>query len=525
MGPTRIEMRAVELVEVEDEGNPAPVAWTGRAGLGSARPGTAGLGSVRPGATGSGTTGTDAGPEPSERAGLPGRRRPRPHRALVVAAVSVVAVAVGGSALVTGHRERERLAALTDLPGMLQPLAGPLSPQWRTDRPLWIDLHAVDGLLVGVTDTQDDSRDADVIAVDAATGETVWTVPAVRGERAPLRGVRCVVPEAAAGAGESDRVVACLVVDELGPSPNDLSRYEPVSSRLLVLAATTGDVVVDRSVDPTTSITALGPDLIVMQRSRAGGVQVARTDPLGGQERWRFTGPPRAGLEEYTRVREDDGLVVVPGESGWVLSGAGEVVESWADERPAPAAWAEVLDGRTLVRPLRDVVGATAVTDMVTGDEFTVDGYPLTGAPDDGSARDLLLMQSSTGDGLEAYEPSGERRWTAQGPDSGGLVVLDGRVIRVESERMEAVDIATGETVWETAVPVASQYGLVTDGRLVLRAERADDDVVVTARGVDDGRVRWQGDLPDDVQHIFVVGKRLYGYTTDGLVALGEDGV
>jgi hypothetical protein len=100
--------------------------------------------------------------------------------------------------------------------------------------------------------------------------------------------------------------------------------------------------------------------------------------------------------------------------------------------------------------------------------------------------------------------------------------VLDGRVVRVESQRMEAVDVETGRTLWETPVPKASQYGLVTDGRLVLRAERVQDDVVVTARGLDDGRVRWQGDLPDDVQHLFVVGGRLYGYTPDGLVGMGE---
>jgi hypothetical protein len=101
--------------------------------------------------------------------------------------------------------------------------------------------------------------------------------------------------------------------------------------------------------------------------------------------------------------------------------------------------------------------------------------------------------------------------------------VLDGRIVRVESGQMEAIDVRTGRTVWETAVPSASQYGLVTDGRLVLRAERVDDDVVVMARGVDDGRVRWQGDLPDDVQHLFVVAGQLLGYTEDGLVALGED--
>jgi outer membrane protein assembly factor BamB len=510
MGSTRYEMRAVELVEVEVARNPAPSY--------------AGPGTVAPGSGGPQTAGRAPDDDPSA-AGSAGPRRTRPRRALLAATVGVLAVGVGANALVAGHQERERLAALADVPGVLQPLDGPLGPRWRSDVPMWVDLHAVAGLLIGVTDTRDGSRDTDVVAIDAATGETVWTAPATRSDRAPLRGVLCVVPDAAPGADDADRVVACLVVDELGPSPHDLSRFEPVSSRLLVLAVTTGEVVEERVVDPTTSLAAIGPDLVVMDRGADDEIRVVRTDPLGTQERWRFEGPPGERRVEYAAVRVDDGLVVVPGESGWVLSGEGEVVRSWTRERPAPAAWAEVLAGRTLVRPLRDVVGATSVTDLETGAEFTVDGYPLTDAVDDGSAEDVILMQSSAGKGVEAYERSGEHRWTAQGPDSGGMVVLDGRVIRVGSEVMGAVDVATGRTVWETEVPVAGQYGLVTDGRLVLRAEPADDDVVVTARGVDDGRVRWQGDLPDDVQHLFVVAGRLYGYTPDGLVALGPDGV
>jgi outer membrane protein assembly factor BamB len=290
-----------------------------------------------------------------------------------------------------------------------------------------------------------------------------------------------------------------------------------------VLSAATGEVVREAVVDPTTSVTAVGPDLVVMQRGTDHEVEVVRTDPLGTSERWRFTGPPGDGREEYVSVRVDDGLVVVPGESGWVLSADGEVVRSWSRERPAPAAWAEILAGRTLVRPLRDVVGSTSVTDLPSGRSFTVDGYPLTGVADDGSADDVVLIQSSVHEGLEAYEHSGDRRWRADGPDAGGMVVLDGRVVRVESERMESVDVVTGRTVWETAVPSGGQYGLLTDGRVVLRAERSGTDVVAVARGVEDGRTRWQGDLPDDVQHLFVVGHRLYGYTARGLVALRSD--
>ncbi|GAA2723219.1 PQQ-binding-like beta-propeller repeat protein [Cellulomonas aerilata] len=514
MGSPRYEMRDVELVEPDDrDAAPSPGRSTAPDATGPGRSATTGTGAA------------DDAVEPDGRRWRRGRSsapsRPA-RRAWAAALAAALAVAAGAATLVGDHREQEWLAALADVPGVLAPLEGPVSEAWRTDMPLWIELHDVAGMLVGVTDTRDGTRDVDVVAVDADTGETVWTVPAVRSRLAPLRGVRCVVPDAAEGAEDGERVVACLVVDELGPSPQDLSRYEPTASRLLVLAVATGEVLSETSVDATTSLAAIGTDLVVMQRGTDGGVQVVRTDPLRTREAWRFEGPPREGLEEYTSVRVDDGLVVVPGQSGWVLDGQGDVVTSWSRERPASSSWAEVVGGRTLVRPLRDAVGATSVTDLGSGDSFTVDGYPLTRATDDGTAADVVLVQSSAGEGLEAYERSGDRRWRAEGPDAGGLVILEGRVIRVESERMEAVDVATGETAWETAVPSASQYGLLTDGRLVLRAERDGGDVVVTARGVEDGRTRWQADVPDDVQHLFVVSGRMYGYTSEGLVALRE---
>lgn len=491
MGPARNEMRDVELVEVDAAELGAP-AWDGPA------------------------------------AAEDDLRRPAPRRlrrSWVAGAVGVLVLGGVTGTLVGEQRERTRLAALADVPGVLRPLDGPVAERWRTEMPLWIELTEVSGLLVGVTDVRGPERPVEVVGIDAATGETAWRTAVATQGTLPRGGLQCTVPAAGEGADERDRLVVCLVVEALGPSAYDRGQYEPLRSRVLVLESSTGDVVADRPVDPTTSLTALGPDVVVKDRAPGGRVRVTRTDPLGEQERWAFTGPPVRGPHEYTPVRVDDDLVVVPGEAGWVLTPEGEVVESWTPGRPLSAGWAEVLGGRTLVRPVRDSLGASTVTDLVTGEEFAADAYPLQGVTDDGSAGELALLQSSAGKGLTAFEPSGEVRWTADGPDAGGLVVVGGRVVRVHDDLMEALDASTGEMVWRTSVPSASQYGLRTDGRVVLRAEPdADGDDVVVARRLDDGRVEWTADVPDDVQHVFTVAGRLYGYTPDGLVALRDAG-
>ena len=70
-------------------------------------------------------------------------------------------------------------------------------------------------------------------------------------------------------------------------------------------------------------------------------------------------------------------------------------------------------------------------------------------------------------------------------------------MVRAESAALRAVDARTGARSWAVPALAARQYGLHTDGRVVIRAERADGirtDLV--ARGLDDGRVRWTSGLP-----------------------------
>ena len=97
---------------------------------------------------------------------------------------------------------------------------------------------------------------------------------------------------------------------------------------MLVLAPDTGEVLEERAVDPTTSVAALGPDVVLQDVGADGRVRVTRSDPRSGEVRWTFTAPARRPRPWSALCCSDDGLVVVPGEAGWVLDGDGDVVHA-----------------------------------------------------------------------------------------------------------------------------------------------------------------------------------------------------
>jgi outer membrane protein assembly factor BamB len=327
------------------------------------------------------------------------------------------------------------------------------------------------------------------------------------------------------GGAEADRVVVCVSIDEMGPDPQDLSVLQPRRARLLVLAPGTGEVLEERSVDPRTSVAALGADVVVQGVADDGAVTVSRSDPRSGRVRWTFASPPTAPPPQLGPVLTDDGLVVVPGEAGWVLDGDGDVVHAWEVDRPAPAGWADVQRGRVLIRPMRDLLGSTSVVDLDSGRSFLTDGYPLAPTADDGSTGELVLIQSALGDGLVAYDlGTGRPVWSVDGEDAGGVVVLGGRVVRAESDALRAVDARSGVTVWVAPSLAARQYGLYTDGRVVVRAELDDVSTELVARDLDDGRVRWRTPLASDLEHLVELEGHLLGLTRDGIVAYGPAG-
>jgi outer membrane protein assembly factor BamB len=82
-----------------------------------------------------------------------------------------------------------------------------------------------------------------------------------------------------------------------------------------------------------------------------------------------------------------------------------------------------------------------------------------------------------------------------------------------------AVDAVTGDELWSVAAQPVEDARLMTDGRHLLRAERADEsaDLVLSAYDIGTGRRAWTTPLPEGVESLWPLdGPALFGYGGDG---------
>jgi hypothetical protein len=192
------------------------------------------------------------------------------------------------------------------------------------------------------------------------------------------------------------------------------------------------------------------------------------------------------------------------------------------------AATTEVVGaGRFLTRP-EPAAGPwprSLVTDLRTDRSFDVVGRPLPTWPDDGTADEHVLVRTGRSDGLVAYDASGTVQWRVPGNVQGRAMVVDGRLLRIGTGDLSAIDARTGAVLWSVPLTRTARISLLTDGRrAVVTHLDPDDGVVLSAYGLEDGRERWTADLADDVSAVTAFGGRLFGWTGEQLVALGAPG-
>jgi outer membrane protein assembly factor BamB len=435
----------------------------------------------------------------------------------------VVAVVLGAGAL-DSWRESTALAQVAESPASLDPIDGPLRELWRTEDLFLNGFDRVGGLLVGSGYRSGGAVDA--VGLDPATGAEVWTTPLSPDGR-ETGGAQCVTPDPAAGRADA-AVTVCVVVDETGPTDDAAltGAMQPSVSRFVVLDSATGRVLSEEPTAPGTSLAVLGADVVFGSLDDAGRLQVRRTDARGERVRWEFTSPEPLGASDYGRwawVDVVDGLVVAGGEAGWVLSAEGRPLHSW-EPPPHGGGWVDLVGHGLLVQQSRGDPSTWEVVDVRTSASFEIDGHPAFTPVDDGSAGDILLTQAPAG-GLAAYDVTdGRRRWSApeSRADGGAQLIVDGRVVQAQYDGIGALDATTGAPLWTTPLIPVPQFTLVTDGQLVLCvAVRDAPDQVLAAYGLDDGRLRWEVDLPEGLDYLFAVDGSLYGYARSGLVAFG----
>ncbi len=433
----------------------------------------------------------------------------------LVAALVVVPVA-------DTSRERTRLAALAQVPGVLAPLHSGLRVLYSLPGTDYGGTALQGGFLVRGTVVGALSlfgENSTLIALDAATGARRWST---------TLGDRDAWGDAEPRCAPAGAVVACQVTGGPGraggPTVTMTWALDPADGHLVhgatygdhVLAAATGDlVVVAQQVTGPDRAPASGPWTVTWR--------VTGQDPATGAARWTWTGPavvvtaedePTNPFHDPADYGADLWQVAAPGratdaalrlgDDTWLFGADGAVRLHL--RRPGGWSLTETRGGSVLRRPLD--LGAALATPpwellLDDGTWRPLEGAPLPASVDDGSAPDVVLVTSTTeaGTTLAAVDRrTGATRWqVALGPSLVGPrftlsgLVLGGRVY-TGLQDLRAWDAATGRSLW--TVTGAGGW-LSTDGSVavVLTTSPQGFPVGVRAYALADGRPRWSSDI------------------------------
>ncbi len=466
----------------------------------------------------------DVEPAPGHEA----RESPQARRRWLLPA-GALALCLATVVVVDGVRDRDRVAHLAAVPGLLEPIDSSLREVWS--QPGGWFYPAVHGPDLMVSLFDDRGTPFRLVANDIVTGEQRWDVP-LPGV-AVFEAVECRA--LGIDAHEVSTQIACRLDVPAAPGA-EVPAYGPRSEeRLVVLDAKTGETVAERSLDHGYgTVEALGSDLLVTNVLADGRVQVAREDPLTGRVRWTVVSEqplPGAGSGAGPRAPEtttEHGVIVVSGPMAMALSAAGEILGEWSAESVEPTTRPVELtvlaDGRFVVgtpKVQADVpYGMVAASDA--GDGFPIDGPLLELAVDDGSASDLLLTTSAGGDEILALDTrTGEPRWSAAATPRGGALLLDHRLIATAGSDLVALDTRTGKLLWTAANGSQTDDDLLTDGHIVLVPGTDNGESILTAVDLTDGRVRWTTGGPPNVVAYFEIGRRLIALQRQHMIRLG----
>jgi len=499
--------------------------------------------------------GSPAAPPPpaGPRAGWARLRPARRWWWTAIAGLLIVAVAASVAAQ---WRERERLAGLARIPGVVAPIVGPLASLWSTDVDLWGGRSAFAGQFVSVQERADGSVDAS--AVDSLTGRQRWRTQVRAPGVVPDSGAASDVPDdptrpglgigpftgACANPGnarptddaDAARSLACVVVDAIETTTTGTSgSVQPTKTRLVVIDAATGTLVSDDPTPPSTAVATLGTDLVIASVD-ADGLHVRRTDATATTTRWTFSTAHTsssiapANLQSWLSISGDLIAVSVRDQvhggtsSNWLLDSDGKRIDLPAGSGAELAARGTRLAidvtaaGRRVLEQFYSDAGvfSTTITDVTTSRSVTTKDYPTVLAVDDGSLPDLVLTEPFDGGMLIGMDlTTGRQAWSVRtGQDSSGAgsaLILDGRVLVTGTNTLMCLDGATGTLVWSVPVIGAAQGPVLTDGRIALLVRQNDEaDPEIAAYDLSDGRYRWSTPLEETLR-LTVMDGTLYG--------------
>ncbi len=431
--------------------------------------------------------------------------------------------------VVQASRERTRVAALAQVPGVVRPLHPDLHPVFRVAADSGQVLHQ--GFLVGgvvAAAVPGRTGTLSVVGLDASTGAHRWSTVLE-----PVGDLADRVWEAPV-CGAAGSVILCTGSEQL---PILEGSWTPTRTTAWVLDPDDGHVLRSVAYDEHTWAAEAGGLLIVARQSSgparapAAGPwtvtwQVTGVDPVTGAVRWSWASPSLtvgAQAEEQnashnptdygswlvgaSRILGPDDVELVVGDDTWLLSAGGQVLTHLS----RPGGWQVGTQGRAILRQAMTQDTSTTAApaaELLTDDGSwrAVEGYPVWPEVDDGSAPDVLLraiLAAGPGDdaliGIDRH--TGDTLWRM--PVDTGLtystVRLGGRLY-LGGDPLRAIDVTSGDELWSASgAPGASL--LTTDGSVLLVGvpDATAHVNAVEARSMRDGRLLWRRDLRDVV--------------------------
>ncbi|WP_028050671.1 PQQ-binding-like beta-propeller repeat protein [Cellulomonas sp. URHD0024] len=416
---------------------------------------------------------------------------------LVVAAVLAVIALVGAQTMVDA-RERDRLAYLADVPGVLQPLPGHVVPLWHFTPAESVALVADDTAGRWTIGTRARTGYVELRGTDPDTGALRWStpfpfddalLPEARGTF-PSVLVRC-----ASASGPPDAVAVCGA-DVSGPE------LLSVGTPLMALDPTDGTVLAHQIL-PAGSLWAVSDGHLVIAEPVADDEthrhwDVRATDPQTGAPAWqdhtptlKGAGPLQVGVDttDTAATLTSDPARVLLHDDGhaWVWSPDG------ASRRSLSVGTGGSLElGRsgTLVwAPFQSSTLPAGVLVTRRGKHVPVDGPQVVPAVDDGSAAGVVLLRTATGVAADDAR-TGEELWRADGR-AGEVLVLDGAVIAAGPSSVVSRDARTGDERWRVRLDATPVYL----GADPLHVVVLTDDLRLRSLDLGDGRADATSDL------------------------------
>ncbi|WP_066585506.1 outer membrane protein assembly factor BamB family protein [Cellulomonas timonensis] len=485
----------------------------------------------------------DAGP--GSEGGNGWRRAAR--RGWPIAAVLVVAMALGGAQLVLDAREQGRLNRLHAVPGVL----AAVDPS--TLRELWSSetrSSFIGGVVVG-DDLVESAASPDgtqvVQRLEGGTGAVLWSVPVTSPDPELAKAITSIGYWFAPGCQPvpDHTFVWCTVGDEyLEFDPDPTSWPEAGRTRVVVVDAATGARVGEYEPASTDSFAALGETLLICSTAADGAVSVQAWDLRSEQPVWQSPLPASSAAatddepEPLTQPgpaawvgTQGDKIVVQGRRDVWILSEDGQVQQAF------PLA-----HDRTSLTMLRDRLWSKLdySSDLPVMSLLLADGSwtepvaeePVSLTVDDGSVRDLCF--TSARGRLRAIDcETAAETWERPSAGSTSGLLLDGTLYTATSTQISAIDAVTGDLRWQAvrdATVSTTPDRVLSDGQSLLLLEqapapegedRSQGQIEIVALSMADGSLSWRSPLEEqgsayDWFSMSALGDRLAITTSDG---------